>query len=64
MFSRRLMTSLLIAAIVPSTSGCDPVLEQRERDGLQVAPFAPREYIRIRQAEEEDAVTDQMSGEN
>lgn len=65
MLSRKVMASLLIAAIVPSAGGCgDPVLEQRQRDGLHVAPFAPREYIRIRQQEDEDAVIDQMGGEN
>lgn len=64
MLSRKVMASLLIAAIVPSAGGCDPVLEQRQRDGLHVAPFAPREYIRIREQEDEDAVIDQMGGEN
>lgn len=64
MLSRRLMVSLLITVIAPSVSGCDPVLEQRQRDGLQIAPFAPREYIRIRLPEDEDAAIDQIGDEN
>lgn len=51
MFGRRWYFSVLMALILPLLNGCDPVLEERKRDGMEVEPFAPREYIRMYQPE-------------
>lgn len=56
MLGQKLFVSILVVLIFPFTGGCDPVLEQRQRDGLQIEPFAPREYIRIRRPEDSPQV--------
>lgn len=54
---RHCVLFLLFTALLGSwLSGCDPVLSEREQNGLKMEPFAPREYIRLRRSEGEPEV--------
>lgn len=60
MYRRQLSVFVLMVVCLSIFSGCDPVLEERKRNGLEVEPFAPREYIRIRQLEDTDPLRERI----
>lgn len=62
MYRRRVFTLVLIYTYVSVLSGCDPILEERKRNGLELEPFASREYIRVQRnfAEELQNLADEM----
>lgn len=45
---RGMIVFILTFSFLSIASGCDPILEQRQKNGLELKPFAPREYIRVR----------------
>jgi hypothetical protein len=59
-YRRQVLTFALMYTCCAILNGCDPVLEERKRNGLEVEPFAPREYIRVRQTEEAPSFAEEL----
>lgn len=62
MYRRHVFALALMYTCVFFLNGCDPILEERKRNGLELEPFTSREYIRVQRnfVEELQSLADEM----